>query len=161
MDRDTLARAYAAIGDKTPMLSDCGQLCGAACCRPDEDGQGGVYLFPGERALLEGCGWARILPSEFAPVMLCDGECERDARPLGCRIFPLTPVRGESGKWTVRMDVRARAMCPLARHGVRGLDPEFVKSARRALRIIAGDPEGKAFLEKWHALEEEYRKPLW
>ena len=21
--------------------------------------------------------------------------------------------------------------------------------------------EGDAFLEKWHALEEEYRKPLW
>ena len=161
MDRDVLPRAYAAIGEKTPMLFDCGQLCGAVCCRPDEDGQGGVYLFPGERALLEDCGWARVFSAEFAPVMLCDGRCDRERRPLGCRIFPLTPVCGENGKWTVRMDVRARAMCPLAAHGVRGLDPEFVRAARKALRIIAGDPEGGAFLEKWQALEEEYRRPLW
>ena len=161
MDREIVLRAYAAIGDRTPMLSDCGALCGAACCRADEDGQGGVFLFPGERALLERREWARILPSEFAPMMLCDGECERDARPLGCRIFPLTPVRGANGRWTVRMDVRARAMCPLARHGVRGLDPAFVKSVRDALRIVAEDPEGGAFLEKWFELEEAYRKPLW
>ena len=29
MDRDTLLRAYKALGDKTPMLADCGALCGA------------------------------------------------------------------------------------------------------------------------------------
>ena len=45
--------------------------------------------------------------------------------------------------------------------GISGLDPDFVRAARDALRIIAEDPEGDAFLEKWHALEEEYRKPLW
>ncbi len=162
MDRETILRAYAAIGDRTPMLTDCGALCGAACCRPDEDGQGGVHLFPGERALLKDADWVgSILSGAFAPVMTCEGTCDRDARPLGCRIFPLTPVRGANGKWTARMDVRARAMCPLARHGLKGLDPAFVKAARDALRIVAGDPEGDAFLEKWAALEEEYRKPLW
>ena len=158
---DLLSRACAALGDRTPMLQDCGALCGAACCRPDEDGQGGVYLFPGERALLEGQDWCRILPSPFAPVLLCDGACDRDRRPLGCRIFPLTPARGRDGLWTVRMDVRARAMCPLSRGGLRGLDPAFVRAARDALRILAEDPEGDAFLEKWAALEAEYRKPLW
>lgn len=161
MDAKTLLRAYAAIGDRTPMLSDCGPLCGAACCQTDADGQGGVYLFPGEDALLEHCGWGRIVPDAFAPILLCDGPCDRARRPLGCRIFPLTPVRGKSGRWTVRMDARARAMCPLAAHGVRGLDPAFVRAARDALRIVAEDPEGDAFLEKWFALEEEYRRPLW
>ncbi len=161
MDASTIERAYAALGELTPMLNDCGLLCGAACCRPDEDGQGGVYLFPGEKALLRDCEWARVLPSGFAPVLLCDGVCDRDRRPLGCRIFPLTPVRGRGGKWTVRMDVRARAMCPLASSGLSGLNPEFVRAARDALRVIAGDPEGDAFLDKWQALEEEYRRPLW
>ena len=161
MDREIILRAYAAIGDRTPMKHDCGLQCGAACCQPDEDGQGGVYLFPGEQALLEEREWARVLPTDFAPILLCDGACDRDGRPLGCRIFPLTPVRGKSGKWTVRMDARARAMCPLARFGVRGLDPEFAKAVRDALRIIAADPEGDAFLEKWRALEEAYRGPLW
>ena len=39
MDREALRRAYEALGDRTPMLTDCGLLCGAACCRPDADGQ--------------------------------------------------------------------------------------------------------------------------
>ena len=161
MDKELILRAYALLGDLTPMIADCGALCGAACCRPDEDGQGGVYLFPGEKALLADQPWARVLPAAFAPMMLCDGTCARDARPLGCRIFPLTPVRGRNGGWTVRMDARARAMCPLAASGIGGLDPRFVRAARDALRLVARDPEGEAFLEKWLALEEEYRKPLW
>ena len=161
MEANILLRAREALGGLTPMLTDCGLLCGAACCRPDADGQGGVYLFPGEDALVEGCEWARVVPSEFAPMLVCEGACPREERPLGCRIFPLTPVRGRNGRWTVRMDARARAMCPLVASGVRGLDPDFVRAARDALRIIAAVPEGEVFLERWFALEEEYRRPLW
>ena len=162
MDRNILLKAYAAIGARTPMLTDCGALCGAVCCRADEDGQGGVHLFPGESAMLRDCDWVdAVKPGSFAPIMTCIGSCEREKRPLGCRIFPLTPVRGRSGRWTVRLDARARAMCPLVGSGIGGLDPEFVRAVRDALRIIAEDPEGEAFLEKWLRLEEEYRKPLW
>jgi len=116
----------------------------------DEDGQGGVYLFPGEEKLLPGKS------DGFAPVYDCGGVCEREKRPLGCRIFPLTPVKSEKG-WTVRMDRRARAMCPLVRSGLRGLDPEFVRAVRRALLRIACKPEGEAFLVKWQALEDCFR----
>ena len=161
MNPAIIRRACAAIGDRTPMLSDCGALCGSACCQRDADGQGGVYLFPGERALLEHREWARVFTGEFAPIMYCDGVCHRDERPLGCRVFPLTPVRGRDGRWTVRMDARARAMCPLTASGIGGLDPAFVRAVRRALRIVAEDPEGEAFLDRWFELEEEYRKPLW
>lgn len=162
MNGELLERAYARIGDLTPMVNDCGALCGAACCHTDADSQGGVFLFPGEAARLENCAWVeRIVPGGFAPVMMCEGRCDRELRPLGCRIFPLTPVRGKNGRWTVRMDARARAMCPLVRCGVGGLNPDFVKAARDALRIIAEDEVGEAFLEKWCALEEEYRRPLW
>ena len=161
MNPENLRRAYAILGDLTPMTTDCGLLCGAACCRTDEDGQGGVHLFPGERERLEDCDWGRIRPGGLAPMLVCDGPCERDRRPLGCRIFPLTPVRGRSGKWTVRLDARARAMCPLVSSGIGGLDPAFVRAARDALRAVAEDPEGDAFLERWYNLEEEYRKPLW
>ncbi|MDO4865052.1 MAG: hypothetical protein Q4C10_00715 [Clostridia bacterium] len=161
MNQETLLNARALLGDLTPMLIDCGLLCGAACCQPDEDGQGGVYLFPGEEALFTGCGWGRVDPAPFAPMLTCEGPCDRDLRPLACRIFPLTPVRGKSGRWTVRMDARARAMCPLVRSGIGGLDPNFVRAVRDALRLIARDPEGDAFLERWAALEEEYRRPLW
>ena len=162
MNDELLERAYRRVGGLTPMLTDCGALCGAACCRADADGQGGVFLFPGEAMRLADRRWVEaVRPGGIAPVMMCDGTCERDARPLGCRIFPLTPVRGKNGRWTVRMDARARAMCPLVSSGIGGLDPAFVKAVRDALRIVAEDPEGDAFLESWRALEEEYRHPLW
>ena len=162
MNQELLNRACARIGDLTPMLADCGALCGAACCHTDADGQGGVHLFPGESAGLKDCEWVEgLLPGSFAPVMMCAGRCDREKRPLGCRIFPLTPVRGENGRWTVRMDARARAMCPLVPSGLAGLNPDFVRAVRDALRIVAEDPEGDAFLERWHELEDAYRKPLW
>ena len=156
-----ILRACAIIGDLTPMRQDCGLLCGAACCQPDEDGQGGVHLFPGERALLGDISWGRVQPGSLAPMLVCEAPCDRQRRPLGCRIFPLTPVRGKNGRWTVRMDARARAMCPLVSSGIGGLNPDFVKAVRDALRLIAEDPEGDAFLEAWSALEAEYRRPLW
>ena len=157
MNKEILERAYAAIGDLTPMLTDCGAMCEAACCDTDEDGQGGVYLFPGEQALLGDCEWGTVEHDDFAPMLVCEDWCDRDRRPFACRIFPLTPVRNSEGKWTVRMDARARAMCPLVRSGVKGLNPEFARGVVKALRIIAKDPEGEAFLEKWVALEEQYR----
>lgn len=160
MNAEILARAYALIGDKTPLLNDCGALCGAACCQPDEDGQGGVYLFPGEKSLLDGAPWGRVQADDFGPMLVCDGPCDRARRPLACRIFPLTPVKNDEGKWTVRVDVRARAMCPLTRSGLRGLDPEFVRSVRRAVRELAADPDGEAFLLRWAALEQEYHWSL-
>jgi len=157
MNKEILERAYAAIGDLTPMLTDCGTLCEAACCEADEDGQGGVYLFPGEEACIGACEWGRIEADSFGPMLVCDDWCDRDRRPLACRIFPLTPVKTDEGKWTVRMDARARAMCPLVRGGVRGLNPDFARGVVKAIRIIAKDPEGEAFLEKWAALEEQFR----
>ena len=54
--KDSLLRAYDIIGEKTPLLTDCGALCGAACCRTDDDDQGGVFLFPGEEELIDDCG---------------------------------------------------------------------------------------------------------
>lgn len=159
-----LLRAYTEIGERTPLATDCGKLCGAACCAPDEDGQGGVFLFPGEQKLLEGISWGVIEPRRpgwIAPVLQCSAPCARERRPLGCRIFPLTPVIGKDGNWTVRMDVRARPMCPLCASGIRGLDVEFVRAVRRALRIIAETPEGDAFLRKWAELEAAFREELW
>lgn len=160
MKQELLLRARAMIGERTPLLSDCGGLCGAACCRPDEDGQGGVYLFPGEEALLEGAEWGRVEEDGFAPMLVCDGMCDRDRRPLACRIFPLTPYPKEDGRWAVRIDARARAMCPLVRGGVRGLDPEFVRAVRGMIHLLTQDPEGEAFLRRWWELERQYRFEL-
>ena len=162
MDFEILHRAYAAIGEATPMKTDCGALCAAACCKTDADGQGGVCLLPGEEKQLEGIAWGKVdhEPMMDAPMLMCTGMCDRSLRPFLCRIFPLTPVIGKSGKWTVRMDARARAVCPLTRGGINGLDPDFVRSCAKAVRIIAEDAQGEDFLTRWAAIEAEFRKPL-
>ena len=144
----------------TPLLADCGALCGAACCHSDEDGQGGVYLFPGEELLYAGVPWAQVEPCELegadAHILVCNGTCERALRPLGCRIFPLSPVV-RRGAWGVRMDWRAWAMCPLMRYGTRGLEPAFVRAAEEAVRAIAQTEEGEDFLRRWQQLESRFR----
>ena len=162
MNIEIIRRAYDAIGEKTPLENDCGSLCSAACCETDSDGQGGVNLLPGEEAQLQNIAWGYIDrdPHMDAPMLMCTDMCDREIRPFLCRIFPLCPVMGKSGKWTVRMDARARAVCPLTRGGLNGLDPDFVRGCAKAVRILAEDPEGEEFLTKWAAIEEEFRKPL-
>ena len=162
MNAERIQRAWDAIGDCTPMKSDCGALCGAACCRPDGDGQGGVCLLPGEVELLGAAPWCAVAHEARmdAPMILCQGPCERSLRPFLCRVFPLCPALGRDGRWTVRMDARARAVCPLARAGLRGLDPDFVRGAVRAVRILAGDAQIEAFLRRWSEIEAEFRRPL-
>ena len=156
METDVILRAYARIGELTPLSFDCGQMCGKACCAPDEDGQGGMYLFPGEEGLFAGENWCHILPGSIPPILVCDAPCPREKRPLACRIFPATPYFSK-GVWTVRMDARARAVCPLSSGGIRGLSRDFAYAARDAMRIIAADPQGESFLKWWQEREEEYR----
>jgi len=149
-----MARAWELLERLTPLKTDCGLTCGAACCRPDEDGKGGVKLFPGEAALYAGADWARVEDG----ILTCGGRCPRDLRPLGCRIFPLTPFRKKSGELAVRIDRRACAMCPLAPHGLRGLDPAFVSAALKALEAIDKAPEGREFLDAWIREERIFRR---
>ena len=150
MDEKVIQGARELIKNRTPLSQDCGALCGAACCRPDEDGAGGMYLIPGET-------WTgEVLFGDIAPIAVCEGNCARESRPFACMIFPLTPVFSD-GAWKVRMDARARAMCPLAASGVKGVQKEFARAVVRAIRLIAQDPAGDAFLRKWQAREEEFR----
>ena len=162
MQLDTILRAYAAIGERTPLCSDCGALCGAACCESDGDGQGGVDLLPGEIELIGNAEWMETShdPRMDAEMIVCTAMCEREKRPFLCRVFPLCPVVGRDGRWTVRMDARARAMCPLTRGGVRGLDPEFVRGCVRAVRILAEESDGATFLRRWVEIEAEFRRPI-
>ena len=46
MNAETLRRAKALLENETPLKTDCGALCGAACCRTDADGKGGVAKMP-------------------------------------------------------------------------------------------------------------------
>ena len=155
-----LKEAYDLIGDKTPLKSDCGEWCGAACCGTDADGQGGVWLYPGEAENLSGAEWAEIREREAGTILLCKGMCERGTRPFGCRIFPLAPVKRADGSWTVRIDARAKAVCPLANSGLKGLDSAFVRAAAKAVARLAEDGTFEEILLKRQGEEDDFREEV-
>lgn len=141
--------AYGILNKITPLQFDCGKLCNQACCdSADEDA--GMYLFPGEELMYkEKPGWLRIEQSAFTygdekPVLIaiCTGQCDRELRPLACRIFPLTPYLGHNGVVNIKMDPRAVPVCPLANpYTAKGLDKGFALAVNEVFKILAEDKE--------------------
>lgn len=142
----------------TPLRQDCGRLCGGACCQSDEDGQGGMLLFPGEEALYatlpDGYSLSKddsVLPG--ALLLTCDGTCHRAERPLSCRLFPLLPTRTGT-----RLDRRAWAVCPLMEWGKAGLAQEFISAVSRAGEILYACPAHAVFLDALHAYNQRLKQ---
>lgn len=114
------------LNKKTPIKGNCGDLCGARCCKDSDEGEG-MYLYPYESEYLgDVSDFAQITASDFkvcgrpAEILTCSGSCVRDRRPLACRIFPLVPYVSPEGDFSVIFDPRAYSMCPLAQKGVDG-----------------------------------------
>ncbi|MDR3052169.1 MAG: hypothetical protein LBU67_10700 [Oscillospiraceae bacterium] len=148
----TLLRARALLNFPTPLLADCGRLCGAACCAPQANGTvSGMLLYPGEAELYADVAWARMLPTDWrvggeaTPLLVCAGRCPRADRPLACRLFPLAPRMGD-GPPVARLDPQAGAVCPLAPSGVGGLAPGFVRAAQDAFALLWTHPAHRDFL---------------
>ena len=142
----------------TPLKRDCGRVCGAACCRSPENEETGMLLFPGEEEAYTGKeGWT-IRETAMGPMAVCPGHCDRDERPLACRLFPLLPVIREDGEVRAVTDLRARAVCPLARQGRSALDPAFTEAVREAGSLLAVDEEQAAFLKRLEEEQEELKR---
>lgn len=136
----------------TPLKRDCGRVCGARCCRPLEGEETGMLLFPGEAEAYAGKAGFEVRKTARGDLLICSGTCNREDRPLSCRLFPLLPVIGDDGKVRAVTDLRAKAVCPLARQGKSAVDPAFAKAVREAGEILAAEDEQAVFLDM---LEEE------
>ena len=150
--------ARQALGAYTPLVADCGRLCGGACCQGDE--QTGMLLFPGEEKLYDRCDFARVLRAGFslcgeeARLLVCRGTCRREERPLACRLFPLFLRFGAQGSPRVALDPRARAVCPLTDYGLEALDGAFVAAAREVYALLMESDRCAAYLRE---LDGAYR----
>lgn len=153
---EVLERARNALEELTPLRTDCGLVCGGACCASHPGERTGMLLFPGEEAYYAALPGYSVEESAAGRLLICPGRCERADRPLACRIFPLLPVlRAEGVK--VAVDLRARAVCPLARQGRSAMQTAFVEAVREAGELLAGDAEQRRFLEALTRQQDELR----
>lgn len=142
----------------TPLKKDCGRICNARCCLSLDGEETGMLLFPGEaEAYTDKDGW-EIRKTVQGDLVFCPGTCEREDRPLSCRLFPMLPLVGEAGEVRAVMDQRARAVCPLARQGKEALDPAFIDAVREAGELLAQQAEQVRFLDRLREEQEELRK---
>ena len=139
--------------DATPLKADCGLVCGHACCQPDETGRGGMLLFPGEEQLYEGKQGFAVVPDASlgisALLLICEGQCDRNDRPLSCRIFPLLP-RLRDGRVRVVRDRRGFEVCPLLPSGLSAFDPGFIMAVRTAGEVLYAVEAHRRFLDALH-----------
>jgi len=140
-----LVKARNILTDATPLNADCGRLCGAACCQPDETGENGMLLWPYEDQLyrrpIDGFPF-RLAEDERwykgGKRLVCQGHCPRAHRPLACRVFPLRmrlTTGGAEGedRVTAEIDPRAWATCPLPEAGgLRAVSGAFIKAVEAA-----------------------------
>ena len=152
-----LWEARAMLENLTPLRMDCGRRCGRACCRPQAEEVQGMLLFPGEEAFYQGRPGYRMLNGAQGTLLVCDGHCRREERPLSCRLFPVLPLKRASGI-EVAMDRRGRGVCPLVRQGVEALDPAFVAAVKRAGEILLADDMQAAFLERLACEQDEWKR---
>ncbi|MBR2660338.1 MAG: hypothetical protein IKE15_02950 [Clostridia bacterium] len=147
------------LNQATPLKKDCGRVCGARCCRPMEGEETGMLLFPGEAEAYAGKpGW-KVRKTAHGDLVVCPGSCRREERPLSCRLFPLLPVIDDGGAIRVVTDLRAKAVCPLARQGKSAMDPAFIDAVREAGELLARSDEQAVFLDLL-ADEQEQLKEL-
>lgn len=156
MALEAVLRARALLENVTPLRTDCGAVCGGVCCRPLPGEETGMLLFPGEEALYADWKDGRVVQTERGALLVCFGRCQRAQRPLACRLFPLLPlVRPEGVK--VATDLRARAVCPLARQGKEALSADFVRAVRQAGALLNEDETQRAFLLRLTMEQDELR----
>lgn len=134
-------KIFKIMGELTPLKVDCGQLCGGACCKGDS--RTGMLLFPGEESPL-----TVIEGEQGKRLAVCNGTCDRQSRPLSCRIFPFFPTISENGKIFVEPDLRAARLCPLIEHSDEiDFDPKFFKAVKKVGKILVKDDECRRFIE--------------
>ncbi len=128
------------LKDLTPLKGDCGQLCGCACCKGDKNT--GMRLFPYEESTLE----VKELENGVR-LVICDGTCERNSRPLACKIFPFFPTIDEKEKVYVELDYRASRLCPMIDHYDEIIfDRKFLNAVKRVGKLLCKDEKCRAFL---------------
>ena len=148
---------YSQLRKVTPLDFDCGKICDGKCCKGDE--KTGMIIFPGEEKFIDKN--MKIFKNEAGDtVAVCNGSCDRNKRPLACRIYPLFPLLVSSdGKDVVEVIFDCRADCPIIEEGY-NINRRFEKAVRRVGKYLLLNNETKEYYKELSQLQEEYLKLL-
>lgn len=113
---ESLVAARKLLEEITPLQTDCGLVCGGACCQTHPGEETGMLLFPGEAEMYRGEKGFTLVDSPHGTILVCEGRCSRANRPLACRMFPLVMLLRPDGV-KIATDAAAQSVCPLARQG--------------------------------------------
>ena len=153
---NVIKSCYSVLRNVTPLEFDCGKICNGKCCKGDE--RTGMLLFPGEEKLIDPN--INVIETENGDKLaVCDGTCDRNRRPLSCRIYPLFPVVvNEEGEDKVKVCFDYRADCPLyIPNPEYEFNKRFIKCVRRVGKYLLLNEEVKEFyLELSDACNEYY-----
>lgn len=139
-----IKKVYKFLQNVTPLESDCGKICDGECCKGDADT--GMLLFPGEEKFLKNVdGFTIKEDSANRKILICNGKCNRNYRPIACRIFPLFPLLHEDRVYVID-DPRAKGVCPLLYDEMK-LNKTFERKVGKAGRILAKNKEMSVFLQ--------------
>ena len=138
-------KCYKLLESETPLNFDCGKICNGKCCKGDENT--GMLLFPGEENLID----ERIkikIAHNGDKIAVCNGTCDRNKRPLSCRIYPFFPlVKTFRNKERVKVIFDLRADCPLSNSEYQ-FNKEFLLRLKRVGKCLLLNEETKGFYLK-------------
>ncbi len=140
----TIKKVYKILQKVTPLKNDCGKICNIECCKGDSET--GMILFPGEDKILEDIGGFTIKSdTSERKILICNGSCNRNYRPIACRIFPLFPLLHDGSIYVID-DPRAKGICPLLYDEIK-LNKSFERKVGKAGRILADNEDTYGFLQ--------------
>ncbi len=152
----TYRAIYRLLDRVSPLDSDCGKLCGAACCTSAyEDGEEmGIFLLPGEEQLHspedDWLDWSEESSEDMGfpeswPEVVCfvhcktPPHCPREKRPIQCRTFPLAPYLNKKGELSlIYNDMDLPYRCPLIEEEL-PLNDDFVQATETVWRHMIRD----------------------
>jgi len=150
---DVILTCYSLLRKETPLKEDCGKICNGKCCKGDN--YTGMLLFPGEEKLID----KNIEIKEIEngdKIAVCNGSCDRNKRPLSCRIYPLFPmIINNEGKEEIKTIIDLRADCPL-KSGEFNFNKAFLRKVKRVGKYLLLNEETKAFYLSLCADMNEY-----
>ena len=155
----TYKAIYRLLNRVSPLDSDCGKLCDAACCTVEREGEGdsdmGIYLLPGEDKIHDRkdswLTWFEESTEDYdfpkswkgkVFFVKCKGPdyCKRELRPMQCRTFPLSPHIDEMGELSlVYNDMNLPYRCPLIEDEM-PLNDNFVQATFTVWKHLIEDP---------------------